>query len=106
MTHPALTELLLHLRSTTGIQLHVQPSPAADQLVLQVGDQPDAVVGITLRDERPSYRVSYPKLIIKRSGDQLVDCVQADDVLIGGVIWIVKQLAKHGMVVPESVDRP
>jgi hypothetical protein len=55
-------------------------------------------------EQRPSFRICYPKLTIKRNGDRHTATVQSDGVLAEGVAWVVGQLARHGVVKPEFSD--
>jgi hypothetical protein len=105
MSQPAqvLTDLVAHLRSSVGasVSLHVLSS-TGDGLTIQVGDQSEAVVGVDVRDEQiPSFSISYPKLALKRNGDQHISTVRSDGVLAAGVAWVVGELARHGAVKPE-----
>ena len=47
---------------------------------------------------RPSFDVSYPALKIKRDGRTDVAVVRPEGVLYQGLEWIVRQLARHGVV--------
>src|SRR5262245_30213259 len=99
----AIEHLLERLRSRFGAALFVLQVDK-ESLSLQVGGDEAAVVGIRVADpSRPSFRVSYPKVEVKRGGRgrDHVDVVGAEDVLIEGVEWIVEQLAQHGLVRPE-----
>jgi hypothetical protein len=101
-----LDDLLTSLRSSVGgsVSLHVVASQAGG-LTIQVGDQPEAVIGVEMSNEqRPSFRICYPKLTIKRNGDRHTATVQSDGVLAEGVAWVVGQLARHGVVKPEFSD--
>jgi len=92
--------LLTSLRSSVGDSgsLHVLATQAGG-LTIQVGDQPEAVLGVEMSNEqRPSFRICYTKLTIKRNGDRHTSTVQADGVLVEEVAWIVGQLALHGVV--------
>ena len=101
-----LNELLARLRSSVGASVNLQVLPGrAGALIIQVGDEPEAVLGVEVTDEqRPSFCISYPKLATKRNGDQHTSTVQTDGVLSEGVIWVVGQLAQHGVVKPEFSD--
>jgi hypothetical protein len=76
-----------------------------DKLTIQVGTEADSVIGIKIRDEhRPSFSASYPKLSIKRNGERHVSTVTCDDILADGILWVVRELARHGVVKPEFSD--
>jgi hypothetical protein len=104
-TH-AISDLLERLRTTVGTSARLHVINHADgSLTIQVGDDAETAIGVSVRDERrPSYCVSYPKLSIKRNGDRHISTVTSDGVLAGGVTWIIEQLAQHGVVRPEFID--
>jgi len=102
----ALEELLASLRSSVGgsVSLHVLVSQPKG-LTIQVGEQPDAVIGVEVSNEqRPSFRICYPKLTIKRNGERHTSTVQSDGVLAQGVAWVIGELARYGVVKPEFSD--
>jgi hypothetical protein len=77
----------------------------ADQLTIQIGERPDSVVGIKIRDEqRLSFSASYPQLTIKRNGERYVSTAISEEILAEGVLWVVGELARHGVVNPEFAD--
>jgi len=98
-----LKELLATLRSSVDGSVSLQVlSSRGDGLTIQVGDQPEAVLGVEVSNEqRPSFRISYPKLTIKRNGDRHTSNAQSDGVLAEGVAWVVGELARNGVVKPE-----
>ena len=102
----ALNELLARLRSTVEVLAKLQIlKSSGGSLDIQVGNYPDAVISITVSDERkPSFCISYPELRIKRNGDRRVSTVTSDKVLFEGVVWVVKELAINGVVRPEFPD--
>lgn len=101
-----LDELLARLRSSVAASASLRVLPSqADGLTIQVGEEPEAVLGVEVSDQqRPSFRIRYPKLTIKRNREQHTSTVQADGVLADGVAWVVGQLARHGVVKPEFSD--
>jgi len=106
MSSATLDALLMRLRSSVGasVGLHVLEQQD-DRLTIQVGDQNDSVIGIEIRDEqRPSFCVSYPELSIKRNGERRVSTATSDGILADGIIWVVAELARHGVVKPEFAD--
>jgi hypothetical protein len=106
MTTTALDALLLRLRSSFGasVSIHVLEHQT-DRLTIQIGENADSLVGIEIRDEqRPAFRVSYPQLTIKRNGERRVSSTISDGILADGVLWVVGELARHGVVKPEFSD--
>jgi hypothetical protein len=76
-----------------------------DSIVLQVGANSEAIIGLRVSDpNRPSFHVSYPQMKIKKSGDRHIKETDSSNVLVGGVEWIINQLAEHGVVMPEFID--
>lgn len=72
-----------------------------DRLTLQVGERSESVIALAIKDPyRPMFHVSYPLLTVKKDGSKHVgDC--DSDCVIDGVEWIARQLAQHGVVMPE-----
>jgi hypothetical protein len=106
MPRAILDDLLLRLRSSVGssVGLHILERQT-DRLTVQIGDQPDSVIGIEIRDEqRPSFCASYPKLTVKRNGERHVSTATSDGILADGILWVVGELARHGVVKPEFSD--
>jgi hypothetical protein len=106
MHSAVLDALLLRLRSSVGptVGLHVLEHQS-DRLTIQVGDQTDSVIGITISDaHRPSFCASYPELSIKRNGERHVSTITSDGILTEGVLWVVGELARYGVVKPEYLD--
>lgn len=99
-------DLLARLRSKVAgaVQLRIVTQDS-DHLAVQVGDSPDAVVGIRIKDPtRPLFAMSYPTLTVKKDGSRRVALEEFDGAVHGGVEWVVEQLAIHGVVMPEFVD--
>ena len=96
-----LEQVLPHLRSLTrGVVEILQES--RDGLTIRVGRHEGALVSIRISDPvRPSFRVSYPKLVVKRDGSRHVTEQTVDGVVTEGLDWIVEQLLRHGVVKPE-----
>ena len=92
--------LLQRLRASYGSRFSVlEESP--DRFSVRLGTAEEAVVGVFVSDpERPSFRVSYAELRIRRNGRRQIVDVTRDNVLEQGVAWIVKKVAKHGYVPP------
>ena len=98
-----LAGLIAHLRLSidASTPLHVLER-REDCVTIQVGPEADAVVGVQVSDpKRPSFRISYPELHVKRNGDRHVSTTNSNGVLQQGVEWIVGQVAQHGAVRPE-----
>lgn len=106
MPSAALDALLLRLRSSVDGSVALQIlERRTDRLTIQVGDQTDSVIGIEVRDEqRPSFCASYPKLSLKRNGERHVFTAISDGILADGVLWVVGELARNGVVKPEFSD--
>ncbi len=78
----------------------------SDRIVLQVGSNTEAVMVLNVCDpDKPSFNVSYPKLKIKKDGEQRTQEVESKDCLDAGAEWIFEQLAKYGAVVPEYFEK-
>src|SRR5689334_22322628 len=98
-----LDELLAALRQSLGssVALHVLEQ-RQDSLTLRVGSEGDAVVGIQVADPgRPSFRLSYPELKVKRNGERRVTITCLQGAVQQGVEAVINQVAAHGAVWPE-----
>jgi len=96
-----LEQVVPHLRSLTrGVVEILQESQ--DGLTLRIGRHDGAIISMRISDlVRPSFRVSYPKLVVKRDGSRHVTEQTVDGVVTDGLDWIVEQLLRHGIVKPE-----
>jgi hypothetical protein len=73
-----------------------------ESLTLRLGRHEGAMISVRVSDPtRPSFHVSYPKLVVKKDGSRHVAEVTADGVVAEGLDWIVRQLLTHGLVRPE-----
>lgn len=98
---PHLEQVLSHLRTMTHGQVEVLQE-TAECLTLRLGRHEDAILSVRVSDPtRPSFQVSYPKLIVKKDGSRHMTEVTVDHVLTEGLDWIVGQLLTHGLVKPE-----
>jgi hypothetical protein len=98
-----LDSLLAALRQSLGssVALHVLEQ-REDRLTLQVGNQADAVVGVQVADPvKPSFRLSYPELKVKRNGERRITISCFEGAVQQGVESVVRQLAAHGAVWPQ-----
>lgn len=98
-----LDDLVAAMRQSLGtsVGLHVLEQ-REDRLTLQVGSEPDAVVGVQVADPaKPSFRLSYPELKVKRNGERRVTITCFEGAVQGGVEWVIRQLATHRAVWPE-----
>jgi hypothetical protein len=98
-----LDELLVTLRQSMGssVALHVLEQ-REDCLTLRVGREADAVVGVQVTDPgKPSFRLSYPELTVKRNGERRVTVTCFEGAAQQGVEWVIRQVADHGAVWPE-----
>jgi hypothetical protein len=98
-----LDDLLAVMRQSLGssVALHVLEQ-REDRLTLQVGTEADAVVGVQVADPgRPSFRLSYPELKVKRNGERRVTISCSEGAVKQGVEWVIRQVAAHGAVWPE-----
>jgi len=78
---------------------HVEQS-----LILSFSDYQEVNVVVAVMDpERPTFRVTYPRL--QSHHRSLTDAreVDAENVLLAGVLWIVQSVAEHGVCLPEFV---
>ena len=98
-----LDDLLVAMRQSLGssVVLHVLEQQE-DCLTLQVGSEVDAVVGVQIADPgKPSFRLSYPELKVKRNGERRITISCFEGALQQGVEWVIRQVAAHGAVSPE-----
>jgi len=98
-----LDDMLAAMRQSLGssVALHVLEQ-REDRLTLQVGNEADAVVGVQVADPgKPSFRLSYPELKVKRNGERRVAITCFEGAMQGGVEWAIRQVAAHGAVRPE-----
>jgi hypothetical protein len=98
-----LDDLLAALRQSLGssVALHVLEW-GEDRLTLQIGTDADAVVGVQVADPgRPSFRLSYPELKVKRNGERRLTTSCFEGAVQQGVEWVICQVAAHGAVRPE-----
>src|SRR5262245_60816282 len=98
-----LDDLLAAMRLSLGssVAFHVLEQQD-DRLTLQVGSEAEAVVGVQVADPgKPSFRLSYPELKVKRNGERRVTISCSQGAVQQGVEWVVRQVAEHGAVQPE-----
>jgi hypothetical protein len=96
-----IEQILPHLRSLARGAIEVVEE-CRDGLTVRVGRYQGAVITVRISDPmRPSFQVSYPKLVVKRDGSRQVTEATGDSMLIEGLEWIVEQLLQHGVVKPE-----
>ena len=96
-----IEQIASHIRSLIPGVVEVLEKDS-DHLTLRIGHHRDALISIRVSDPmRPSFRVSYPKLVVKKNGSRHVTEVTADGVVTEGIDWIVEQPRAHGFVRPE-----
>jgi hypothetical protein len=100
-----LTELASRIRSSLGTRPRQELDEQRNHLTIQFGGEANAILGVEVDDAiRPSFRVSFPELKVKRNGDRHIKIKTQNGVLVEGVEWITLQLAKHGQVQPEFLE--
>ncbi|MBN2196235.1 MAG: hypothetical protein JW751_25705 [Polyangiaceae bacterium] len=93
-----LDDLLVRLRSELGVPVTVRRIGGTAHI--RIGE--DAVMTIAVDDpERPSFTVTYPKLVVRRNHERVVTEAVVYGVLFEGVAWIARQLNEHGVVPQE-----
>ena len=87
-----IEQILLLLRTLTRGALEVLEE-SRDGLTVRVGRHEGALITIRISDPtRPSLRVSYPKVVVKRDGSRQVTEETVDGVVTEGLEWIVALL--------------
>ena len=80
----------------------VEISPAEGALVLRFPRFESAIVTLRINDPtRPSFEVTYPCLKSHHSSLSQAQDVHASGPVLEGVLWIVRAVAEHGVVLPE-----
>ncbi len=99
-----LAGLLAGLEHRYGDQLEVLRS-TPEGFTVRFGDGDHGIVGVAVDDPgRPSFRVSYSELRIRRNRDRVICEVHSGGVLAAGVEWLMKKVARHGYLPPEIQD--
>ena len=81
-------------------------SDDASGFSLQLGRSPAAVIIVTVEDpDTPYFSVTYPALIVSRSGHESIEERTAERILSQGVAWIARKVFRFGHVPPEGYRR-
>jgi hypothetical protein len=83
--------------------MRIEPSSSSTRLVVRLGEDDRSVVAMRIDDPGiPSFAVSYTRLQTTRKGDRKFSEVHVAGVLEAGLNWILRKVARHGYVPPES----
>ncbi len=93
-----MEELYFKLKSTYGQAKIIQVSPnlievdfknSKETIIIQKGTVPNR------------FTVFYPQLIVLHNGKKKEEYSTSTDILQEGLFWILKQIKKHGKVLPK-----
>ena len=92
-----MEELYLKLKSTYGQAKIIQVSSnlievdfknSKETIIIQKGTVPNR------------FTVFYPQLLVQHNGKQREEYSSFTDIMMEGLFWILKQIKKHGKVLP------